>query len=162
MPTITAELHRLIDEEKKRLGACERRTEERQRKEREALTRKKGAEHAERQEEEARRGRTRRADKVFRGCKEDEATEDLKKIFQEEKAERHVHTLPDGRGMVVIKKIVIVEGDTVRIEKGELSETGTVKCLEKSALVLESKEREKKYSFSKLLSSRYVVMHSAL
>lgn len=158
MVSITAELHKVIDEQKKRLAIIEKRIEERHKLEMASFHEKEQAARVSKEEEEGKRGRRRPAlDKSFRGCTEDDAEEDLLAIFNGVKADKYIHTLPDGRAMAVIKKNKIVEGDLVRIEKGEAFEVGVVKCLHKGMLILECKDREKKYPIVKLLSTRYTI-----
>lgn len=156
---ITAELYRIIDQEKKRIKVRERRQEERAELIISCLTRKEALQRIPREEEETKKVRRRgAADKIFRGCTEEEAEKDLQQIFEGDRADRHMHTLPDGRVMTVIKKMVIMEGDIIRIEKGDSFEIGAVKTLYKGILTLECKEKEKKYPIAKLLSSRYTIV----
>jgi len=158
MPSVTMELQRLIDEEKKKIDIQDKRTEQRQKLEIEASLVQEVGGKSGKDEEELRKGRRKGGiEKSFRGCTEEEKKEDLMKIFGEERPERCIHTLPDGRNMTVIKRTVITEGDIVKIEKGEVFEVGEVKYIHRGVLVLESREREKKYLINKLLSSRYVI-----
>ncbi|KAI5187152.1 hypothetical protein NEHOM01_1968 [Nematocida homosporus] len=157
--SVTDQLYKLIDEQMKRLERRDKRQADKDEVILQAYLDKESAQKSAKDEEELRRVRRRLGgDRAFRGCTEEEAEEDLLEIFEGEKADKYVHVLPDGQAMVVLKKIKIVEGDVIRIEKGEAYEVGVVRSLHKGVLVLESREREKKYSLSKLLSSRYVIV----
>ncbi|KAI5192451.1 hypothetical protein NECID01_1946 [Nematocida sp. AWRm77] len=159
MLSITTELHKVINEEKKRLVLLDKRTEQKHKMELAILKEKEEAIRNNKEEEEVKRGRRRPGvDKSFRGCTDEEAEEDLLHIFNGIRSEKYTHILPDGRTMAVIKKNKITEGDMLRIDKGDWSETGVVKCLHKGVLVLENKEREKRYPIVKLLSSRYTII----
>ncbi|KAI5192365.1 hypothetical protein NEMIN01_1979 [Nematocida minor] len=159
MGSITAGLQKIIEKQKKKMELQEKRLEERHKKIATAMAMNEEALKVSKEEDDPKRGRRKAgAEKPFRGCTEEEAESDLMKIFSGVKSDKYMHILPDGRTMVVIKKQVITEGDIVRIEKGDLFEVGVVKHLHKGALILENKEREKKYPLSKLLSSRYVII----
>lgn len=158
MGAITAGLQRIIERQKRKMELQEKRLEERHKKMAASMAMSEEALKSSKEEEETKKVRRRgTSDRPFRGCTEEEAVADLVEIFSGVKSDKYMHILPDGRTMVVIKKQVVREGDIIKIEKGELFEIGVVKHLHKGALVLESKEREKKYPLSKLLSSRYVV-----
>lgn len=162
MGTITAGLQKIIERQKRKMELQERRLEERHKKMAASMAMSEEALRTSKDEEDTKKVRRRAGgDKPFRGCTEEEAENDLIEIFSGVKSDKYMHILPDGRTMVVIKKQVICEGDIIKIEKGELFEVGIVKHLHKGALVLESKEREKKYPITKLLSSRYIVTGQA-
>ncbi|KAI5160070.1 hypothetical protein NEAUS03_0846 [Nematocida ausubeli] len=157
MAAITAGLQKIMAQQKKKMELGEKRLEERHQKLTDALISNDTTLCNSKEDDDTKRVRRRsHSDKPFRGCTEEEAESDLAEIFGV-KSDKYIHILPDGKTMVVIKKQVIVEGDTVRIEKGELFEIGVVKHLHKGALTLGSKDREKKYPLNKLLSSRYFI-----
>lgn len=161
MATITAGLQKIIEKQKKKMELLERRLEERHKKISEALLVNEDLSNGGKEDEDTKRVRRRGGcDKPFRGCTEEEAESDLVEIFGV-KSDKYMHILPDGKTMIVIKKQVIIEGDVIRIEKGDLFEVGVVKHLHKGALVLESKDREKKYPINKLLSTRYIIVSQA-
>ncbi|KAH9385252.1 uncharacterized protein NEMAJ01_0148 [Nematocida major] len=157
MAAITAGLQKIIAKQKKRMEFQEKRLEEKHKKMIEAaLLYEDGASGAKDEEDTKRSRRRSGCEKPFRGCTEEEAESDLLEIFGS-KSDKYMHVLPDGKTMTVIKKQTIIEGDIIRIEKGDLFDVGVVKSLHKGSLVLEGKEKEKKYPISKLLSSRYMI-----
>lgn len=157
MALITARLHRLIDDQKKKMERLEKRIQERCRAAL-AAHRDKETSLESKEEEETKRRRRVSAEKSFRGCTEEEAEEDLLEIYNGVKADKYLHIQPDGKTTTIIKKNKITEGDIVRIEKGEAYEIGFVKCISKGVLILESRDKEKKYPLQKLLSSRYSIV----
>ncbi|OAG33000.1 hypothetical protein NEIG_01573 [Nematocida sp. ERTm5] len=157
MASITAGLQKIMARQKKKMELADKRMEERHTKIKEAIISNDIANRNSREDEDTKKVRRRHhSEKPFRGFTEEEAEHDLAEIFGV-KSDKYMHILPDGKTMVVIKKQVITEGDMVRIEKGDLFEVGVVKHLHKGALILGSKDREKKYPLNKLLSSRYSI-----
>ncbi|KAI5180057.1 hypothetical protein NEOKW01_0386 [Nematocida sp. AWRm80] len=155
MSFISLELQKHIEQQKRKGILQEKRFEERKKAYLDALA---NASKQTNQEEDTKKTRRRPgADKNFKGCTEEEAEEDLQKIFNREKADKYMHTRPDGRTMAVIKKQLIVEGDYIRIEKGDAHEAGVVKAFYRGVLIIEGRDRERKYAINKLLSSRYSI-----
>ncbi|OAG30756.1 hypothetical protein NEDG_02150 [Nematocida displodere] len=159
MVTITAELHKLIDEQKKKLCILEQRIDEKNKAIAAAYANQEQEAKATKEEDDNKRARRRaNSEKSFKGCTEEEIEEDLLAIFNGVKSDKHVVIQSDGRAAAVIKRQKITEGDVIRVVKGESYEIGIVKSLNRNVLILENREREKKYPISKLLSSRYAIL----
>ncbi|KAI5172404.1 hypothetical protein NEFER03_1507 [Nematocida sp. LUAm3] len=159
MSTIATELHKIIEKHKQRIAVRELRQIEKDKLYTSIFLEKEVTQQKDKEDDEQKRARRRSSpEKAFKGCLEEEAEEDLIEIFKTERLDKYIHTLPNGRSMIVIKKNILVEGDVIRIEKRDAYDVGMIRSIQKGMLILENKEREKKYLFSKLLSSRYVII----
>lgn len=158
MTSVNKELRLLIEQRKRRLHLIEKRLAERNAESLLACMSRERPMGGEKEEEETRRTRRKlNAEKMFRGCVEEEAEADLNEIFQGKRRAENRYVTDDDRNAAVIKGQQIAEGDTVKVGKGELLEMGKVKSINRNLIVIEGKEREKKYLISKLQSTRYTI-----